>query len=72
MVLSREEHAVNSFSSELSLKAMPGISVQICTEVENRKLPQKIHPQPPYKESQVHLDNYNIPNLTKATFFIKT
>ena len=47
MVLSREEHAVNSFSSELSFKAMPGISVQICTEVENRKLPQIIHPNHP-------------------------
>ena len=47
MVLSREEHAANYFSSELSLKAMPGISAQICTEVENRKFPQKIHPQPP-------------------------
>ena len=62
---------MSSFASELSLKAMPGISVQICTEVENRKLPQKIHSQPPYKESQVHLDNYNIPNLTKATFLLK-
>ena len=71
MVLSREEHAVNSFSSELSLKAMPGISVQICTEVENRKLPQKIRSQPPYKQLLVHLDNHNIPNLTKATFLLK-
>ena len=41
MVLSREEHAVNSFYSELSLKTMRGISVQICTEVENRKLSKK-------------------------------
>ena len=48
MVLSREEGAVNSFSSELSFKAIPGISVKICTEVENRKLSQKIDPQPPY------------------------
>ena len=49
MVLNRDEHAVNSFYSELNLKAMRRISVQICTEVENRKLPQEIHPQPPYK-----------------------
>ena len=48
MVISREQHAMNSFYGELSLKAMRGISVQICTEIENRKLPQKIHPQPPY------------------------
>ena len=47
MVLSREEHAVHSLSSKLKFKAMPGISVQICTKVENRKLPQKIPNQPP-------------------------
>ena len=38
---------MNPFSSKVTFKAMSGTSVQICTEVQNRMFPQKVHPNSP-------------------------